>query len=113
MSAAGQLPSPIRVLLIDASEIFRRGVKSVLSAQGEPPIQVVGEAGSAAEGLAGCRRLRPDVVLIDLVPPEGPAPPALRQFARRAPDSRLLVLAPQVSDALVHEAVTAGARGIL
>jgi DNA-binding NarL/FixJ family response regulator len=85
----------------------------VLSAEGEPPIRVVGEAGTAAEGLAACRRLRPDVALIDPHPPEGTAAPALRSFASRAPEARLLVLAPQVSDAVIHEAVTAGARGFL
>jgi DNA-binding NarL/FixJ family response regulator len=113
MSASGHLPSPVRVLLIDASEIFRRGVKSVLSAADDRPIQVVGEAGTVAEGLAACRRLRPDVVLIDLLPPEDTAPPALRQVSGYARYSRLLVLTSHASDALVYEAVTAGARGFL
>ena len=65
--------NPTRILLIDDSELVRRGVKSVLSAtQCDPPMEVVGEASTVAEGVNACLQLQPHVVLLDIRLPKTP-----------------------------------------
>ena len=61
---------PVRVLLVDDSELVRCGVKAVLTAHGHPFITVAGEAGTAAGAVSECARLKPDVVLLDIRLPE-------------------------------------------
>ena len=62
--------SKIRVLLVDDHTIVRLGLKTLLGDQ--PNLEVVGEAGTAAEAVQAAERLRPDVVLMDIrMPGEG------------------------------------------
>jgi len=105
--------SPIRILLVDDSELVRRGIKSVLSAATEPPMRVVGEAGSVAAAVAACLRHKPDVVLLDIRLPDGSGLDACRQVLQRLPDTRVLVLTAHSNDHLVFEAVTSGVQGYL
>jgi len=103
----------VRVLLIDDSEIVRRGVKDVLSTSTAPSIQVVGEAGTVAEGVAACTRLKPQVVLLDIRLPDGNGFDACRRILEKAPDTRVVILTAHSNDNLVYDAVTAGAHGYL
>jgi two-component system response regulator DevR len=104
---------PIRVLLIDDSEIFRRGVSAVFATSAEPPIHVVGEAGSVAGGVADCMRLKPQVVLLDVRLPDGDGFNACRQILAQRPETRVVMLTTHASDELIYDAVTAGAHGYL
>lgn len=105
--------SPLRVLLVDDSEIVRRGVRDVLETASQPPIQVVGEAGSVAAGVAACLRLKPQVVLLDIRLPDGDGFEACRQILAKLPQTRIVILTAHSNDNLVYEAVTAGAHGYL
>jgi len=105
--------APLRVLLIDDSEIFRRGVRAVFGPPVEPPIQVVGEAGTVAAGLAACLRLKPEVVLLDIRLPDGDGFQVCRQILARRPDTRVVMLTAHANDDLIYDAVTAGAHGYL
>lgn len=58
-----------RVFLVDDHAVFRSGVRTELA--GQSRIEVVGEAGSVAEAIAGIARVRPDVVLLDVHMPDG------------------------------------------
>ncbi len=107
------LRSPIRILLVDDSELVRRGIKTVLSAQGEPSMQVVGEAGSVATAIAECLHHRPDIVLLDIRLPDGSGFDACRQILQKLPGTRVVVLTSYSNDNFVYEAVTAGAQGYL
>jgi len=105
--------SPIRILLVDDSELVRRGIKTVLSAEVDPPIRVVGEAGNVAQAVAECLREKPDVVLLDIRLPDGSGFDACRQILQHLPETRVVVLTSYSNDNFVYDAVTSGAQGYL
>jgi DNA-binding NarL/FixJ family response regulator len=108
-----QRPAPIRVLLVDDSELVRRGVASVFSTQAEVPIHVVGEAGTVANAVAECVRVKPDIVLLDIRLPDGSGFDACRQILQQVPGTRVIILTAYSNDNFVYEAVTSGAQGYL
>jgi two-component system, NarL family, response regulator DevR len=105
--------SPIRILLVDDSELVRRGIKTVLADQTSPAMHVVGEAASVAVAVTECLRTKPDVVLLDIRLPDGSGFDACRQILQRLPETRVVVLTAFSNDNLVYEAVTSGAQGYL
>ena len=110
---APQRPA-IRIVLIDDSELVRRGVKSVLATTStETPMQVVGEAGTVADGVNICIQLQPQVVLLDIRLPDGSGFDACRQIVEKLPKTRVVILTAHSNDNLVYDAVTAGAHGYL
>jgi two-component system response regulator DevR len=104
---------PIRILLVDDSELVRRGIKTVLSAHPEPQLRVVGEAGNVEQAITECIRHRPDLVLLDIRLPDGSGFDACRQILQRNPDIKIIVLTSYSNDNFVYEAVTSGAQGYL
>jgi two-component system response regulator DevR len=104
---------PIRVVLVDDSELVRRGIKTVLAAQAEPPIAVVGEAGTVATAITECLKHQPDIVLLDIRLPDGSGFEACRQILHEQPNTRVIVLTSYSNDNFVYEAVTSGAQGYL
>ena len=107
------LHSPIRILLVDDSELVRRGIKTVLTAQADPVMRVVAEAGSVAAAVAECVKHKPDIVLLDIRLPDGSGFDACRQILQKLPDTRVVVLTSYSNDNFVYEAVTSGAQGYL
>ncbi len=103
--------SRIRLALVDDSQVVRAGLRAVLGS--DPTIEIIGEAGNVAEGVALCAKLQPEVVLLDLRLPDGSGFDACRQILRRSPDTRVLVLTSVVDSSLVDEAIRAGAHGYL
>jgi len=101
----------IRLVLVDDSEVVRTGLRALLG--DEPALQLVGEAANVAGAVDTCRRLAPDVVLLDIRLPDGTGFDACRQILRHLPDTRVLVLTSVVDDTLVDEAIRAGAHGYL
>jgi DNA-binding NarL/FixJ family response regulator len=104
----------IRIVLIDDSELVRRGVKSVLATTpSDAPMEVVAEANTVADGVSACERLQPHVVLLDIQLPDGSGFDACRQILRKSPKTRVVILTAHSNDNLVYDAVTAGAHGYL
>jgi DNA-binding NarL/FixJ family response regulator len=62
------MTAPIRVLVVDDHEIVRKGIRALLSREHE--LEVIGEAGDGEEAIDQAHRLRPDVILMDLVMPK-------------------------------------------
>ncbi|HVU23335.1 MAG TPA: response regulator transcription factor [Opitutus sp.] len=109
MSAA---PSTrIRLVLVDDSEVVRAGLRALLGS--DPSLEIAGEAGNVADGVALCARLRPDVALLDIRLPDGTGLDACRRILAQRPDSRVLILTSVADDKLVREAIQAGAHGYL
>ncbi|MCW5550052.1 MAG: response regulator transcription factor [Opitutaceae bacterium] len=104
-------PAPIRLLLVDDSDVVRAGLRALLGA--EPGLQLLGEAASVAEAVAAARRLRPDVILLDIRLPDGSGFDACRQILREMPEARVLILTSVVDDNLLDEAIRAGTHGYL
>jgi DNA-binding NarL/FixJ family response regulator len=101
----------IRVLLVDDHPVVREGLRGILNA--EDGIEVVGEAGSAADAVAVARAYEPDVVLMDLRMPDGDGVQATRDLLARDPGCRVVVLTTYENDADILRAVEAGATGYL
>lgn len=106
--------SSIRVLVVDDSALVREGLKAVLGTHGKfHQIEVIGDAETVAAAIAQARRLKPDVVLLDIRLPDGSGLDACREIKRIVPASRVLILTSVASDELIHQAVLAGAQGYL
>jgi DNA-binding NarL/FixJ family response regulator len=100
----------VRLVLVDDTELVREGLRMVLEA--EPGLEVVGEAGDGATGIAEVRRLRPDVVLTDVRMPDVDGIEATRAIvALDGPPVRVLMLTTFDLGEYMLEAVRAGASG--
>ena len=102
---------PITVLLVDDHAVVREGLRAFLSLQSD--LSVVGEAADGTQAVDLVRRLRPRVVLMDLVLPQRDGVDAIRQLRSAVPLARVLVLTSFVDDARVFAALQAGAAGYL
>jgi DNA-binding NarL/FixJ family response regulator len=100
---------PVRVLIADDRPIFRAGVRGML--KDFPEIAIVGEATNGREAVEGCRRLHPDVVLMDLQMPEMGGIAATRQIKTEDPRPTILALTVSESEEDVVDMVAAGAAG--
>jgi len=100
---------PIRVFVADDHAIVRRGIAAVLEIV--PDIEVVGEAKNGGEAIAQVERLRPDVILMDLVMPEMDGIEAIRRIKDRQPEARILVLTTFAGEDKIFPAIKAGALG--
>ncbi len=101
----------IRVLLVDDQNLFREGLRTILSVQ--PDIEVVGEAGNGQEALIQVALLQPQVILMDLRMPVLDGVAATRLLHHQQPQCRVIVLTTFDEDEYVFEGLRAGAVGYL
>ncbi len=101
----------ISVLLTDDHRVVREGIKMVLDL--DPELEVVGEASNGEEALRLAQRLKPDVVLMDLVMPVMDGVKATGEIRRELPDTEVVALTSVLEDASVAGALKAGAIGYL
>jgi len=111
MTAEPAPVAPIRVVLADDHVVVRRGLAVLLDTL--PGISVVGEADNGRDALDEVGRQQPDVVVMDLRMPVVDGVEATRAIVRRFPSTAVLVLTMFSEDALVADAMRAGARGYL
>lgn len=106
--------SPTRILLVDDSELVRRGIKTVLTAHAsERVLEIVGEAATAADAVALARSLHPDIVLLDIRLPDGSGLDVCREIIRERAETNVIILTSFSNDTYVYDAIIAGARGYL
>jgi DNA-binding NarL/FixJ family response regulator len=101
----------IRVLVADDQELVRSGFRVLLDA--EPDLEVVGEAADGVLAVAEARRLRPDVVLMDIRMPRLDGIRATQSITAALPGTRVLMLTTYDLDEYVFDAIRAGACGFL
>jgi DNA-binding NarL/FixJ family response regulator len=99
------------VLIADDQALVRVGLRKILEA--EPETTVVGEAGDGEDAVAEARRLRPDVVLMDIRMPVLDGIEATRRIVSAVPGTRVLMLTTFGLDTYVYDALRAGASGFM
>uniref|UniRef100_UPI00404A611C response regulator transcription factor n=1 Tax=Cephaloticoccus sp. TaxID=1985742 RepID=UPI00404A611C len=102
---------PLRLLLVDDSEVVRMGLKALLGS--ETDISVVGEASTVDSAIQSSIKLQPDVVLLDIRLPDGTGFEACRKILQHLPETRILILTSVEEPKLVDEAIRSGAHGYL
>ena len=105
------MKGPIRVLLVDDHEVVRLGLRVVLDVEAD--IEVVGDADTAARAVVAVGRLRPDLVLLDVVLPDRSGIEACREMRAANPGLRVLMLTSFSDETAVLSAMMAGASGYL
>ena len=100
---------PIRVLVADDHPVFRRGMRAILGADAEA--ELVGEATDGEEAVSLARKLKPDVILMDLNMPNTTGIEATRRILEADPDVAVLMLTMFEDDDSVLAAMRAGAHG--
>jgi two-component system, NarL family, response regulator LiaR len=101
----------IRVLIVDDHAVVREGLRAFLELQ--EGIDVAGEAADGNEAIEAARRVRPDVILMDLVMPQLDGVAAMRLLRERVPETRVIVLTSFLDDDKLLPALRSGAAGYL
>jgi len=99
----------IRVFLVDDHEVVRRGVRELLESADD--LEVVGEAGTAAEALQRVPATSPDVAVLDVRLPDGTGVEVCRDLRSLIPSLRCLMLTSFNDDEALFGAIMAGASG--
>lgn len=99
----------ITVFLLDDHEVVRRGVRDLLTADGD--IVVIGEASTAADALARIPALKPDVAVLDVRLPDGNGVEVCRDIRSKQPSIACLMLTSFTDDEAMVDAIIAGAAG--
>lgn len=101
----------IKVMIADDQTLFREGIKDLL--EGEKWIQVVAEAADGQEAVRLAKKLKPDVILMDIKLPKMDGVSATRIIRKDIPETNVLMLSSFEDEAHVMEAIQAGANGYL
>lgn len=100
----------MKILIADDHALFRDSLRSLLEAHG---LDVLGEARNGREAVELARKLKPDVVLMDLSMPEMDGLAATRLISADLPEVKVVVLTASDEDAKLFEAIKSGAQGYL
>ena len=103
---------PVRVLIADDHQVVREGLRMILSEERET-IEVVGEAADGHEAVREAERLKPDVVLMDLLMPGLDGVAATERLRAGGGGPRILIFTTYADDERVRDAIRAGATGYL
>jgi DNA-binding NarL/FixJ family response regulator len=102
---------PTRLVIVDDHELTRAGLRSMLS--GQRRLKVVGEASNGQEALALCRRLQPDLALLDIRMPEMDGLQTCRALKQECPATSVILITIHSNPDYLLEAIKAGAAGYL
>lgn len=103
--------SKIRVLIADDHAIVRMGLVALMSAEGD--IDVVGEAKNGVEALRESLRLKPDIVIMDILMPRKDGIAATKELREKLPNTKVLVLTSVGTSDDITRAMAVGASGAI
>jgi DNA-binding NarL/FixJ family response regulator len=101
-----------RVLLADDHQVVRRGVAAIVGDAG-PDWEVCGEASTGREAVALAASLKPDIIVMDISMPDMNGLEATREILKNNPRTEVLILSMHESEQMVHDVLSAGARGYI
>lgn len=101
----------VTVIVADDHPIVRQGMKNLLNA--EPDFEVVGDEGDGIAAVQLVERLKPNVLVVDMMMPGMNGLEVIRQVKERSPATRMIVLSMQSAEAYVVEALRIGASGYM
>ncbi len=102
---------PTSVMIVDDHSIMRDGLQEMLDRFDD--FQVVGQARDGREAVKVAQRLKPDVIIMDVIMPVKNGVDACREIMAAVPETRVLVLTASTDDQTVIDAIAAGATGYL
>ena len=105
------MPDTIRILICDDHAVVRRGLRSLVGVN--PEMELVGEAVDGEEAVSMAKKLKPDVIIMDLIMPRKNGIDATTEIKKKTPDAKILVLTSFSDDNNVFPAIKAGASGYL
>ena len=105
------MKKPIRILIADDHAVVRRGLRSLI--QTEKDFLVIGEASNGIEAVESTLRLKPDVVIMDLIMPEKSGAEAIAEIMAQAPETRIIILTTFGTVDDMARAIESGAAGAL
>ncbi len=100
----------MKIVIADDHALFRDSLRSLLAAR---DLEVIGEAKNGKEAIELAWKLKPDVILMDLMMPEMDGLEATKRLAAELPDVKVIVLTASDDEANLFEAIKAGAKGYL
>lgn len=106
-TAPAPTPKAYRILIADDHAIVRRGLRNLLADQ--PGIDICGEATTGTETVNCVRRLKPNLVILDLTMPEINGLEAARSIREECPETEVMILSMHFSEDLAREVLRAGA----
>ena len=98
--------------MVDDHHVVRRGVAGVIG-DARPTWEVCGEASTGREAVAAAASLRPDIVVMDISMPDMNGLEATREILKNNPGTEILILSVHESEQMVHDVLSAGARGYM
>ena len=101
----------LRLVVVDDHEVVRQGLVALLDRR--DAFQVVGEAGNVEEAMTVVRRMKPDLVIMDVRLPDGSGIEACRDIRSEMPEVRIVILTSYPDEEAVLSAIIAGASGYL
>ena len=101
----------IRLLICDDHAVVRRGLRSLVGVKAE--MELVGEAVDGEEAVAMAKKLKPDVIIMDLIMPRKDGVTAITEIKKKNQNAKILVLTSFSDDKNVFSAIKAGASGYL
>ena len=111
MKSFPQTEHKMTIMIVDDHPLMRVGVAAIINAR--PDMEVIAQAGTAAEAIALHRQHRPDITLMDLRLPDSSGVTAIREIRRTQPVARFVVLTTYEGDEDIHQALESGAQGYI
>lgn len=101
---------PVRILIVDDHEVVREGVQNIIN-KARPAWEICGEAANGQEAIEAAKRLKPDIILLDITMPRMSGLDAASQISRLGLASKILIFTMHESGQLAGDARRVGARG--